>query len=642
MKNSTHYRLRALACALLASAAMLGACDDDDPNDDPDPGKKPPVTLTDQIQYDGGDLVGIKSAIYVAEEDGSHTFYLSPTEGLINAEQMKQADDYLRVMVESPKGTVNTASDPFEIEYKDISVKKTTMNDVASVELSADLVTETRLNLYTYVELKSGKTLIARYQNTCTEERDVELTNQYEIDNRIAAVGSVVEWRNVREGNRRFCLYEQEGLAAPEEGAAGVEILLAEELFGTEEIDLATADPAKVQIRCGEFATGAGTTGTLTAKYLTDKFGTIEGLIVALDASKDGKRLRAAYEGTFAGGYAATNTIKVTEPAAGGEAAAAAEAPIAALFSQEPQVGSYVFALGDAETAAAPADLAKGHWAAYVRVLAAKFDGVIDVAAQTSDYWFRLYDHKTYQTYYGEDAGLTGTIETHPNPAGGKEIYLRVNLTLKNGIGVEAEYYGVPTAATADAMDEETLKPVKPFEPYIKFLDKDNKDMLYWPVTAMEVRHDPAYRDSYTGDLLSGYCFYFRNAFTESIDADGNTTPMFFLPDSYLDHEGEIDLPAEGTNCKWNLRFQYMYLSSYNGYGYSDKAKYCMRCPEKAAVTVKQENKEWIFKFSMVDWGVFSTPDPTGTGNTLIIEFRGKADKYSGSKPNDLADDFYE
>ncbi len=142
MKNSTHYRLRALACALLASAAMLGACDDDDPNDDPDPGKKPPVTLTDQIQYDGGDLVGIKSAIYVAEEDGSHTFYLSPTEGLINAEQMKQADDYLRVMVESPKGTVNTASDPFEIEYKDISVKKTTMNDVASVELSADLVTE--------------------------------------------------------------------------------------------------------------------------------------------------------------------------------------------------------------------------------------------------------------------------------------------------------------------------------------------------------------------------------------------------------------------------------------------------------------------------------------------------------------------
>ena len=68
-----------------------------------------------------------------------------------------------------------------------------------------------------------------------------------------------------------------------------------------------------------------------------------------------------------------------------------------------------------------------------------------------------------------------------------------------------------------------------------------------------------------------------------------------------------------------------------------------MRCPEKAAVTVKQENKKWIFKFSMVDWGVFSTwnPDPTGTGNTLIIEFRGKAAKYSGSKPNDLADDFY-
>ena len=656
MKNSTHYRLRALACALLASAAMLGACDDDDPNDDPDPGKKPPVTLTDQIQYDGGDLVGIKSAIYVAEEDGSHTFYLSPTEGLINAEQMKQADDYLRVMVESPKGTVNTASDPFEIEYKDISVKKTTMNDVASVELSADLVTETRLNLYTYVELKSGKTLIARYQNTCTEERDVELTNQYEIDNRIAAVGSVVEWRNVREGNRRFCLYEQEGLAAPEEGAAGVEILLAEELFGTEEIDLATADPAKVQIRCGEFATGAGTTGTLTAKYLTDKFGTIEGLIVALDASKDGKRLRAAYEGTFAGGYAATNTIKVTEPAAGGEAAAAAEAPIAALFSQEPQVGSYVFALGDAETAAAPADLAKGHWAAYVRVLAAKFDGVIDVAAQTSDYWFRLYDHKTYQTYYGEDAGLTGTIETHPNPAGGKEIYLRVNLTLKNGIGVEAEYYGVPTAATADAMAEEILKPVKPFEPYIRIMDKENKTVLDWPISRMEIRKENGYRwnggEDYGGATFDAYYFYFWTNRENGTIEEKWCTPQLMLPAELVAVNGEYDL-ANPTDPKphWNFWFeQSSDILSRSGIGYGDTYEQwgmkTMMCPDEAKVSVTHnEDKTWNIVFTMKDYGSWNSWDPTfksGTENTLTIEFRGKATKYSGSKTNDLTDDFYE
>lgn len=658
MKNSTHYRLRALACALLASAAMLGACDDDDPNDDPDPGKKPPVTLTDQIQYDGGDLVGIKSAIYVAEEDGSHTFYLSPTEGLINAEQMKQADDYLRVMVESPKGTVNTASDPFEIEYKDISVKKTTMNDVASVELSADLVTKTRLNLYTYVELKSGKTLIARYQNTCTEERDVELTNQYEIDNRIAAVGSVVEWRNVREGNRRFCLYEQEGLTAPEEGAAGVEILLAEELFGTAEIDLATADPAKVQIRCGEFATGAGTTGTLTAKYLTDKFDTIEGLIVALDASKDGKRLRAAYEGTFAGGYAATNTIKVTEPAAGGEAAAAAEAPIAALFSQEPQVGSYVFALGDAETAAAPADLAKGHWAAYVRVLAAKFDGVIDVAAQTSDYWFRLYDHKTYQTYYGEDAGLTGTIETHPNPAGGKEIYLRVNLTLKNGIGVEAEYYGVPTAATADAMDEETLKPVKPFEPSIQIRTKDNKEPEGWTdktLDRMEVRLEKGYRwnggEEYGGATFDAYFFYFCTGAEGSSVEDKWANPQLILPAAIVDAGKECDLTDfDNTKSHWNFYYDtsmdYLARGSI-GYGdtYTQWGMTTKLCPDMAKVTaIRNADKTWQVSLVILDYGAFDSwsDDKSGTENTLTIEFRGKAAKYSGSKTNDLADDFYE
>ena len=108
MKNSTHYRLRALACAMLASAAMLGACDDDDPNDDPDPGKKPPVTLTDQIQYDGGVSSASSRQSMLLKKTAATPFYLSPTEGLINAEQMKQADDYLRVMVESPKGTVNT------------------------------------------------------------------------------------------------------------------------------------------------------------------------------------------------------------------------------------------------------------------------------------------------------------------------------------------------------------------------------------------------------------------------------------------------------------------------------------------------------------------------------------------------------
>ena len=142
-------------------------------------------------------------------------------------------------------------------------------------------------------------------------------------------------------------------------------------------------------------------------------------------------------------------------------------------------------------------------------------DGVIDVAAQTSDYWFRLYDHKTYQTYYGEDAGLTGTIETRPNPAGGKEIYLRVSLTLKNGIGVEAEYYGVPTAATADAMDEDKLKPVKPFEPSIQIRAKDNKEPEGWTdktLDRMEVRLEKGYRwnggEEYGGATFDAYSRY--------------------------------------------------------------------------------------------------------------------------------------
>lgn len=78
---------------------------------------------------------------------------------------MSEANDYLRVMVRNPKGTVNTESDTFEISYKDISIKEATMKDVKSVKLSADYLSETsRLNLYVEVEMESGKTLLARYE----------------------------------------------------------------------------------------------------------------------------------------------------------------------------------------------------------------------------------------------------------------------------------------------------------------------------------------------------------------------------------------------------------------------------------------------------------------------------------------------
>ena len=50
------------------------------------------------------------------------------------------------------------------------------------------------------------------------------------------------------------------------------------------------------------------------------------------------------------------------------------------------------------------------------------------------------------------------------------------------------------------------------------------------------------------------------------------------------------------------------------------------------------------FELVIVDYGAFDSwsDDKSGTENTLTIEFRGKAAKYSGSKTNDLADDFYE
>lgn len=667
MKNSTHYRLRALACAMLASATMLGACDDDDPDDDP--GKKPPVKLTDQLQYDGGDLVGIKSAIYVVEEDGSHTFYLSPTEGLINAGQMEQADDYLRVKVDNPEGSVNTAADPFEIEYKDISVKKTTMNDIASVELTVDLVTETRLNLYTCVELKSGKTLLARYENTCTEERDVTLKNQYEIDSEVTSIGSVVEWRNVSESNRHFYLYEKEGLTAPneEDAADGIEIMIADEVFDDaedgSEIDLAEVDPSKVQMRCGEFETGAGTTGTLSLKYKKDKFGdNIEGLAVSLDVSKNGERLRAVYDGKFAAGFESGNTLKVS----GTGIDDAEEFPVSTLFIQEATSMNYVFALGDVETAENPAtDLRKGNWGIYVRMLSDKFGGAIDVAQQKTDYSFQLYDYKTYKTYDSSEEELTGTIEGYPNPAGGKEIYLRVNLTLKDGIKVEAEYYGEPKIVPEADISPEALKPGKPFEPYVQIRNEDGKEPgkqnAKWVdkiLSRMEIRMEKDYR--WQGkDIYDAYYFYFcpETATSKNVE-DLTNYPQLTLPaslvDSLVDNGiSDYDLTKfDNSFSHWLFKYSVSpdYLSrGTNGYGdtYESWGSRTRQCPEVAKVTVQRNSEDKSFHILLViqDFGKINgyvDDNEVGTKNTLTIEFRGKATKYSGSKTNDLADDFYE
>ena len=79
--------------------------------------------LTNQIEYDGGEPIAIESAIFGVEDTDLYTFYLSPSPGTTDIASMEAAKDYLRILGRNPRGTVDTASEPFEISYKDIFVK---------------------------------------------------------------------------------------------------------------------------------------------------------------------------------------------------------------------------------------------------------------------------------------------------------------------------------------------------------------------------------------------------------------------------------------------------------------------------------------------------------------------------------------
>ena len=246
--------------------------------------------------------------------------------------------------------------------------------------------------------------------------------------------------------------------------------------------------------------------------------------------------------------------------------------------------------------------------------------------------------YTSYQTYYGEDAGLTGTIETRPNPAGGKEIYLRVSLTLKNGIGVEAEYYGVPTAATADAMDEDKLKPVKPFEPSIQIRAKDNKEPEGWTdktLDRMEVRLEKGYRwnggEEYGGATFDAYYFYFCTGAEGSSVEDKWANPQLILPAAIVDAGKECDLTDfDNTKSHWNFYYDtsmdYLARGSI-GYGdtYTQWGMTTKLCPDMAKVTaIRNADKTWQVSLVILDYGAFDSwsDDKSGTENTLTIEFR--------------------
>lgn len=627
MKKCYWSRLRVLTWAVLFAAGGFASCSDDDKKDDPTP---PPVELKDQIQYNGGSPIDIKSAIFDVEDTDLYTFLLSPTSGITDMAGMTAAKDYLRVTVRNPKGTVNTDTDTFEISYKDVGVKKNTLTDVEKVQLSADLVKETqRLNLYVEVTLKSGKTLLVRYNSTCTEAVPQKLDNQFELDKTVTAIGSVVEWYNPADGTTTYYFHTQSDITTPSEATpADMQITLAEGIDAAN-IDLAAADPEKVKIVCGEFRNATGTTGTLGIA----KNGEGTELTVTLDARSSGSRLRTAYAGTFASGYASSNRIKFTA----GDTPE--EADLKRVFHyKESLTNNYAFGLADATT---PEGLMAGNFAVQLGLSDLVIGETIDLATEGSKCTFALYDYKNYTTYdiaKSSGQGVTGTITTAGTAS---RLYLRLSVAFPDGPAVEGEWFGDVTAAEG-AFD---LVPVKPFVPHLTIVSEKGEVLMETNLSAMEVRLEKDYKlrggnPSYGGATFNAYFIYFRSEGNTDDIESVYSIPCLMIPDTYLGSTN-LDLAAAKDDLHWNFKFAADNRLQHGSSGYTEKYSAYSYCPDEVKVTVvKNADKTWKFTFTMKDSGQ-GTYDRWGTNNTITIEWEGPATKYSGSKKNDLTDTDY-
>ena len=634
MKTYSVSRTLALFCTAFATVFGLCSCEKEKNGDDP--GTEPPVKLEDQIQYDGGALVDINSAIYEVEDTDLYTFYLSPVDGIAGVGDLEDSgEEYLAVTVRNPGGTVDTENDEFSVSYRDVTVRKETMNDVESISLSADLVEQTSvLNLYVEVTLKSGKTLLARYNSTCTEAALAELSNQYELDGTINTIGSAVAWRNMPEQRTVYYFYSESGVTEPSgDKTPAFTIDLSESLLVSEDgtfkatVDLATADPADISVACGDFTTGDGTvTGTLT---LSEEIRSQrEFLVVSLDATAGGRRLRAECSLEFSCGYDASGMLSLTPAGEGAEPVKTALSRVF-LYSANGS-NSLMFGPADADT---PEALKDGGFAVRFGFLDSQIGQEVVPGPGCT---FYLYDYKNYTTTEADD-GAESTVYVDKV---GDKTYMYASVTFSDGTSINCEWYGVATAVAEDT----DLTPVEPVRPRITVTDEDGIVTSDVPLRAVQVRMEKDYKlrggdPAYGGATFDAYFFYFL---TENVDDSSVETtslvPQLMIPVSAVG-QADIALGQMTTELNWSFKYTYLgvlqyreYTNKYNDYAY---------CPEDAVATVIQNpDKTWYIKFSMTD-AMESSFGITGSKNNIFIEWDGPASMYTGSKTNDLKETDY-
>lgn len=624
---------RAILAAAFAAVLCLAACNKENTPADPEPSAE----IKNQIEYSEEPLISIKSVIYEAGADG-YTFYLSPTESITNVAGMQKASDYALVKTASVKGKVNTETENFEVSYKDITAKKGAMDGIRKAALSVNLLSKTSVEISADVITAERKPLFVRYNGACAKAL-ADLSNQVELNQETTTtIASSTAWRYNPDGKSVYSLYEQSNVSKPADATPVLTISISDDadIDNITNLDLSAVSADDIAISYGDIVLGAGRKGTLTMSTNEEE----TELSVLMDATIGDNRIRVTYTGIPAKGYYSSDKLTIKS------AAGNVEKSLPVLFRQK-DGANYVFAFGTNDKAAAAADLASGDYAVKMTIPASAFDEDGEADADFTTAKAELYYYPAYATLTSEKAEGEISIETVPGAKDGK-IYFYVTAALASGETLTAEYYGVPVDGEIP-----DLTPVKPVEPKIVITDESGKELQNITVTAMEVMRNSKFYDASAAEPMDAYVFYFRNEKTgEKVTKFDSNTPYFVLAADKLGSE-ELDLNASGT--KWafyftnntNLYLQQSYM--YNGYGsaYTQYGMDFQRCPDDVKVTVKKDGKEWYFKFVMKDWGNYTSimtymPEYAGTKNTITIEWKGAATKYSGTQDtNEMKDEDY-
>lgn len=629
MKRFCHSGMRFLAVMAVA-ACGLWACDKPatEPTPGPDPGPGPdPVTLVDQLMYDGEDAVDIKSVIWQQGEDNTYTFWFSPEENITTVEAMEAAEGVLRIAVSKAEGTVAVESELVDLQYEDIHIMPQTMGDVKKCELSVKLASDDHVTVSLDVEMSSGKTLAAEYDNTCvkvgTEEEPLD--NQFDLNGTISDLQSAVAQYSVGTNVTVWKFYTQAGGPSSEEGAA-IEFTVQ---GAPSSLKADMSDTETLTLTCGDFSNTATTAGTLSL--------TVEGTNVTLsiDATDGADRLRAEYAGAFTSADDAPEShLKVT----GADGTTVIDAALTAVFRHID--GSNVrLVLGDASNPSSPEDLMGGKYVLDLRIPSMfvteegrelDYNGITGFAY---DYYL------DYASRVVEDEAESCSVYVRKTAE--NALYMTFSIKLADGPFFEGTWYGDVT----DVTEFPDLTPVEPVGYKIEITDASGSVLQSKLLERVELRRENDYRvrggdPAYGGATFDAYVFYFCSADSDNAVDNMLFTPKLMIPVEAVTGE-EIELATAGICFEFRYQNSNLYTTTYSD-NYTMYGSTTWSCPDDAKVTVSHDEgtKVWKVSFSMTDY-ISNKSYGQGYGNYLTINWEGPATKYSGTSRNDMPDSEY-